>query len=119
LPSDQGEANPLLNNVEVSELELLGRELGLRLVKKTFAFLNLDFDLDGLIKYFFRPLSTYSRWYSFNVAGSGTNRKLLFEHPYGSKWSAFMKHYLAGIIKSSTGMEPRITVDEELVTVFC
>ncbi len=109
----------MLDKIEEVEMERLGRNLGPRLIKKTFAFLNLEFDIDGLIVHYFRPLSTYSRWYDFDVAGSGANRKLMFEHPYGLKWSAFLKQYLGGIIKSATGNDPRITTDEELVTIFC
>lgn len=109
----------MLDKIEVGEMEKLGKELGPKLVKKTFAFLSLEFDIDGLIQNYFQPVSTYSRWYSFNVAGGGVNRRLLFEHPYGPKWSAFLKHYLAGIIKSATGSEPRIIVDNGLVTVLC
>ncbi len=109
----------MLSAIEVGEMERLGRELGPKLVKKTFAFLSLEFEIDGLIEHYFRPLSTYSRWYSFNVAGSGPNRRLLFEHPYGPNWSAFLKQYIGGIIKSATGTDPKITVDDGLVTVFC
>jgi len=109
----------MLDGIEIGEMERLGRELGPRLVKQTFAFLSLEFDVEGLIQNYFLPVSTYSRWYSFNVSGSGVNRRLLFEHPYGPKWSAFLKQYITGIIRSATGSEPRITVDEGLVTVFC
>jgi hypothetical protein len=61
----------MLDAIEADRMERLGEELGPRLVKQTFAFLNLDFDMDGLIQNYFQPLSMYSRWYSFNVAGSG------------------------------------------------
>jgi hypothetical protein len=80
--------------------------------------LSLEFDMDGLIEHYFRPLSMYSRWYNFNMAESGSNRRLLFEHSYGPKWSAFLKSYLSGVIKSATGSEPRIMVEEGLITVF-
>jgi hypothetical protein len=109
----------MLNRIETEEMEMLGKELGPKLIKRTFAFLSLDFNIDGLIEHYFRALSTYSRWYSFNVSWSGANRRLLFEHSYGPKWSAFLKQYLAGVIRSATGSEPRITVDNGLVIVVC
>lgn len=109
----------ILDNIQIEELERIGRELGPRVVKQTFAFLGLDFDLAGLIEHYFQPVSTFSRWYSFNVTGSGANRRLMFEHQYGRKWSAVLKQYIGGIIKSATGTEPKITVDDGLVTVFC
>lgn len=115
--------NPLftgiLDMIDADEMGKLGAELGPRLVKNTFTFLDLEFDVDGLIENYFRPVSKYSRWYSFNVWGSGVTRKLMFEHSYGLQWSAFLKHYIAGIIKSATGSEPRITLDDGLITVYC
>jgi hypothetical protein len=72
----------MLDGIEIDEMERLGKELGPKLVKKTFTFLNLELDLDGIIEHYFRPLSKNSKWYNFNIAGSGTGRKLLFEHPY-------------------------------------
>jgi hypothetical protein len=71
----------ILDKIEADQLERLGRDIGPRLAKSTFTFLNMDFDLDSLILRYFEPVSMYSRWYSFNVAGNGANRKLMFEHP--------------------------------------
>jgi hypothetical protein len=109
----------MLDSIQTEEMERLGRELGPRVVKQTFAFLGLNFDLEGLIEHYFQPVSSFSRWYTFNVVGSGANRKLMFEHQYGRKWSAFLKQYIGGIIKSATGTEPRITIDDGLVTGYC
>lgn len=107
----------LLENTDIAEMERIGREFGPKVVRRTFTFLNLNYDLDGLIEHYFQPLSTYSRWYSFNTTGQGANRKLMFQHSYGPKWTAFLRQYLGGIIKSATGIEPRIVVEEELVTI--
>jgi hypothetical protein len=108
----------MLAKVEEEEKERLGKELGPKVMKSTFAFLSLEFDIDGLIDHYFRPLSMYSNWYSFNVVGNGGTRKLIFEHHYGPKWSAFLKGYLLGIIKSATKSEPRVDMDDGLVTIF-
>jgi hypothetical protein len=109
----------MLGGTQIEEMERIGRELGPRVVKQTFAFLGINFDLGGLIEHYFQPVSTFARWYSFNIVGSGANRRLLFEHQYGRKWSAFLKQYIGGIIKSATGTEPKIVIDNGLVTVFC
>lgn len=109
--------NGMLGTIEASEMASLGRELGSSRIKRMFSFLNIDFDVDNLITYFFQPLSTYSKWYDFNIVRTGTSAKLMFEHPYGAKWSAFLGQYLAAIIRSATGTEPRTTADEELVTI--
>jgi hypothetical protein len=109
----------MLNEVPLEEMEKLGKELGPELIKRTFAFLGLSFDLENLIKSYFGPLSSYSRWYRFNISGSGRNRRLLFEHSHGPKWSAFLGQYIGGIIKSATGIEPRTLVEDSLVVILC
>jgi hypothetical protein len=109
----------MLEGNQIDEMERIGKELGPKVIKEAFAFLGLDFDLEGLIKNYFQPVSSFARWYSFNVVGSGANRRLMFGHQYGRKWSVFLKQYLGGMIKSATGTEPRITIDDGLVVVFC
>ena|ERR1700733_3466338 len=109
----------ILEDVSVEHLEHLGKELGPKLIKQTFAFLDLEYDIDGLIRHYFEPMSSFSGWYSFTVAGNGLNRRLMFQHSHGPKWSAFLKAYISSIIKAATGVEPRVTADESLVTVYC
>jgi hypothetical protein len=99
-------------------MERIGKELGPKLIKETFAFLGLSYDLESLIKNYFRPLSLFSGWYNFNISGSGRDRRLLFEHRHGPKWSAFLSQYVGGIIKAINGLEPRITVEDGLVVVY-
>jgi hypothetical protein len=109
----------MLEDAQTEHLEQLGKVLGPKLIKQTFAFLGLEFDLDGLIRYYFDPVSSFSRWYSFSVIGSGSNRKLMFQHQHRSKWSAFLRAYISAIVKAATGIEPRITSDEGLVIAYC
>ncbi len=124
---DQAEAVPLskplftalLNAIQTPEIERIGRELGPKVVRQTFAFLGLSYDLEGLIENYFEPLSSFTRWFTFNKVGTGANRRLVFRHQYGRKWSEFLRQYLGGIVKSATGEEPKITIDEDLVVVFC
>ncbi len=108
-----------LDKVDAEDMERLGKELGPKAIKRAFEFLGLEFSLNGIIEHYFRPLATYSRWYSFNVTWGEMEQRLLFEHHYGAKWSAFLGHYIAEIVKSATGSEPRITVDDELVVISC
>jgi len=108
----------MLEDVPQAHLESMGRELGSRLIKQTFVFLDLQYDIEGLIQHYFEPVSTFSRWYSFTIAGSAPHRRLIFQHPHGAKWSAFLKAYICSIIKAATGVEPRATADDSLVTVY-
>jgi hypothetical protein len=109
----------MLEDASTEHLEQLGKNLGPKLIKQTFAFLDLQHDIEGLIRFYFEPVSSFSGWYSFTVAGSGTNRRLMFQHPHGTKWSVFLKAYISSIIKASSGTEPRVVADESLVTVYC
>jgi hypothetical protein len=109
----------MLESVPVERMEELGRNLGPKLIKETFAFLGLNYDLENLIKSYFEPLSLYSGWYRFNVSGSDRDRRLLFEHQHGFKWSIFLKQYISGIIKATMGTEPRVMVEEGLIIVYC
>jgi hypothetical protein len=109
----------MLDGIGVDQMEIIGRELGPRVIKHTFAVMNLPFDLDGLIQNYFQPMSTYSRWYKFSVAGGISSRKLMFEHSYGQKWSAFLKQYLTGILKPVVGSEPKVVIDDGLISIFC
>jgi hypothetical protein len=108
----------MLEDVPAARLEQLGKNLGPNLIKQTFTFLDLPYDLEGLIRYYFEPVSSYSGWYSFRLAGAGSNRKLMFQHAHGPKWSLFLKSYISSIIKAATGSEPRADVDDGLVTVY-
>jgi hypothetical protein len=111
--SEMLEAEPL------ERLEQLGEELGAELVKQTFVFLGLEHDIYGLIRHYFETMAAFSGWYSFAIVGSGSNRKLMFEHHYGPKWSAFLKAYISSIIRTATGSEHRVTMDDSIVTVYC
>jgi hypothetical protein len=83
IPLSQQLFSGILEDVSVDHLVLLGRDLGPRLIRQTFAFLDLEYDVDGLIRHYFEPMSYYSRWYTFTVGGSGQNRRLMFEHSRG------------------------------------
>ncbi|MDA4123775.1 MAG: hypothetical protein OK456_11405, partial [Thaumarchaeota archaeon] len=109
----------MLNSVPQDRMESIGKEIGPKLIRQTFTLLGIEYDIDSLIQYYFEPLAAYSRWYRFYVVGTSPNRRLMFEHSHGGKWSAFLRHYITGIIKSATGAEPKTTVSDDLVTVFC
>ena len=109
----------LLEDTPVEHLEQLGKELGSELIKQTFAFLDLTYDVDSLVEHYFEPMSSFSSWYMFTIAGSGQNRRLMFKHSRGTNWSAFLRSYISSIIKAATGVEPRTSVEKDLVTVYC
>jgi hypothetical protein len=117
IPLNEALFSAMLEDVSVARLKQVGKEMGVRLIKQTFAFLDLESDIVGLIRHYFQPMSSFSGWYSFTVTGSGQNQKLMFEHRYGPKWSEFLKSYVSSIIETATGTEPRTTIEDGLVIV--
>ncbi len=106
----------LLEITSTEQMENIGEKLGPMVVRQSFAFLDIDFNLDNLIKYYFEPLSVHSGWYMFNNSFEGASRKLMFRHSHGPNWSAFLKRYIANIILSATGSEPEIAIEDGMLT---
>jgi len=109
----------MLENVPREEMERLGKELGSDLIQETFQFLGLEYDIRGLIKHYFEPMSMFSGWYKFTIVGTGPNRRLMFQHAFGPKWSAFLKAYVSSIIKAATGLDVRALADNHILTIYC
>ncbi len=109
----------LLAITSADQIEEIAKKLGEKVVRQSFASRGMDFNLDNLIEFYFEPLSEHSRWYEFNVHSAVTGRKLIFTHPHGPKWTAFLRRYYAAIFRSATGVEPDVTVDDEVITFTC
>ncbi len=118
VPLNLGVFHVLLDTATEDSLERVGKEMGPKIVKRTFDFLGYDYNVDSLVLNYFEPLSSFSGWYTFKSVGKGTGRKLLFEQPHGRKWSIFLRFYIAGILREATRVEPKITIEDDLVTVF-
>jgi hypothetical protein len=109
----------LLEITSIEQMENIAKKLGAKVVRQSFAFQGIDFNLDNLIKFYFEPLSEHSGWYQFNTRFEGASRKLVFTHTHGPKWTAFLKQYYAAIIYSATGSEPEVTLEDEVLTFTC
>ncbi len=109
----------LLEITSIEEIETIAKKLGAKVVRQSFASQGIEFNLDNLIESYFEPLSEYSGWYQFNWRFAGPNRKLIFTHTHGPKWTAFMRRYYAAIIRSATGVEPDVTVEYGVLTFTC
>jgi hypothetical protein len=119
IPLSRALFESMLNQVSIEGMEAIGKELGPKLIRQAFKILGFSYDLESLIKTYFEPLSTYSGWYSFSVSRTGQERRLLFEHNHGQKWSAFLGQYVGGIITAAIGREPQVAIEDGLVTVTC
>jgi hypothetical protein len=108
-----------LDIISIEEIESIATKLGAKVVRQSFASQGIEFNLENLIESYFEPLSEYSGWYQFNWRFVGTSRKLTFTHSHGLKWTAFLKLYYAAIIRSATGVEPEVAVDEGVLTFAC
>jgi hypothetical protein len=47
----------MLDGVEIGFIERVGMELGPRIIKQAFRFLDLNYDINGLIQHYFQPAS--------------------------------------------------------------
>jgi len=108
---------PMVEASSREGLENLGKKLGPRLVKQTFEFFDIEPTIEGLVSRYFEPMGAYSGRYQSNIVGSGPDLKLILEHDYGIKWSAFLAEYTKGVVKSLLGTEPKIELDDDLIKV--
>jgi hypothetical protein len=106
----------LLEIISIEEIETIAKKLGAKVVRQSFAAQGIEFNLDNLIEFYFEPLSEHSGWYEFNWRLVGTNCKLIFTHSHGPKWTAFLRLYYAAIIRSATGAESDVTVEDGVLT---
>jgi len=109
----------ILEITPTEEIENIAKKLGAQVVRQSFASQGIEFNLDNLIEFYFEPLSEYSGWYQFNWSSAGTSRKLIFTHSHGPKWTAFLRRYYGGVIRSATGDEPDVTVEGSVLTFTC
>ncbi len=119
VPLSRAFLDEILEITSTEEMESIAMKLGPKVVRKSFAFRGVPFNLDNLIEFYFEPLSAHSGWYSFNTYFEGTTRILVFEHSLGTKWTAFLKRYIAGIVRSANGTEPEVTIEDEILTFTC
>ena len=119
IPLSEAFFGELLEIVSIEEIETIAKGLGAKIVRRSFASQGIEFNLDNMIEFYFEPLSEYSGWYQFNWRLAGTSRKLIFTHSHGPKWTAFLRRYYAAVIRSATGIEPEVTVEEGVITFTC
>ena len=119
IPLSEAFFEELLETTSMQEIESIANKLGAKMVRRSFAFRGIEFNLDSLIEFYFEPLSDHLGWYRFNTYLVGTSRKLVFTHSHGQKWTAFLKRYYAAIIRSATGVEPDVTVEDGGLTFTC
>jgi hypothetical protein len=108
-----------LQKTSQADMEDMAKSIGPKVVRRSFASRGIEFNLDSLIAFYFEPLSDYSGWYQFDWDFVGESRKLIFTHPHGPKWTAFLKRYYADLIRSATGTEPEVTVEEGVAIFLC
>jgi hypothetical protein len=116
IPLSGAFVHEILEITSTEEMENVARKLGAKVVRKSFAFRGIAFNLDNLVKFYFEPLSAHSGWYSFNTYIDGRERLLVFEHTHGPKWTAYLKQYYIAILRSATGTEPEVVIEDETLT---
>ncbi len=78
LPLIESIFRELLEIASLDQMESIAKKLSSKVVRQSFAFQGVDFNIDNLIEFYFQPLSDHSGWYQFNFRIEGTSRKLMF-----------------------------------------
>ena len=107
----------MLRTLEPRTMEVLGKSLGSSRVQESFAFMNIEPNMNNLITNHFGPLAAYSGWYRMTNLVEGRDRNLILEHDLGPSWSAFLKGFYGAMIESLIGEMPSIDVEEGLVVI--
>ena len=103
----------------LEEMEDIAKSLGPKVVRQSFAFQGLEFNLDNLVEDYFEPLAEHSGWYQYNSRFESGRRKLIFTHSHGPKWTAFLKRYHTALLRAATGSEPEVMMEDEMLTFTC
>jgi hypothetical protein len=107
----------MISTIDPNTMETFGLEVGSRRVKESFKFFGIEPNIPNLITHHFSPIAAYSGWYQLNPYQVSGERKLILEHDFGLSWSAFLRGFYVGVLKSMGYSEPRIEADDELVTI--
>jgi hypothetical protein len=108
---------PLLDKIKEEELRNIGLKLGPILTKETMEFFDIEFTLESLFSRYLEPMGRHSGEFRFNGMSQGRKIGAVLEHEYGRKWSIFLAEYTKGIMKSVLGTEPRIEVEDDIVSI--
>jgi len=109
----------IIKFVPAEEMSKFGEKLAPNSVRQNLTFLNIDLNIDSLVSRYFKPMGSFSNQYEFNEMIKGSTRVLLFRHNHGLVWSVYLKHRLSAIIKSITGTQPIVEIENGLVKITC
>ena len=87
---------PLVPSKDFAEL---GRYFGSQVLKPSLEFSGGAANMSDLSKHYFLPMGIYSGWYRAKVVKTPSGRKLVLQHDYGPKWTAFLKEYYSAALK--------------------
>lgn len=67
IPLSEAFFQELLETISIEEIESIANKLGAKVVRRSFAFRGIGFNLDNLIEFYFKPLSEHSGWYRLST----------------------------------------------------
>jgi hypothetical protein len=82
------------------ELCEVARNLGRDFLNPALGFANAGTSMHDLVMNYFLPMGIYSGWYRSKTVKTSSGDKLIIQHDYGPKWTAFLKEYYAAVIRS-------------------
>jgi hypothetical protein len=109
----------ILELTSIEEIESIAKKLGAKVMRQSFASQGIEFNLDNLIEFYFEPLSEYSGWYQFNWAPRRHESQADLHALARPEVDRILRRYYAVIIRSATGVDPDVTVEEGVITFTC
>ncbi|MGA2876523.1 MAG: hypothetical protein ABSE82_13415 [Nitrososphaerales archaeon] len=99
------------------DLVVVAGDIGRDFLKSALAFASVEANMDDLVRRYFLPMGIYSGWYRSKVVKTPSGNKLILQHDFGPKWTAFLKEYCAVVIKSLIHDEVSIVAHDGILEI--
>lgn len=106
----------LLKFIEEEEVEELGTTLGKERPFDLLLKRGIQPSYEAAKWYLTIVLGAHSGWFSSSVNESGGKELINMSHPYGIKWSRFLKGYLSSFFHETLGFYPEVQTHSGSVT---
>ena len=106
----------LLQFIEEEDIEELGASLGKERPFDLLLKRGVQPSYEAAKWYLTRVLGAHSGWFSSSVNDNGVKELVHMSHPFGIKWSMFLKGYLSSFFNETLGFTPEVQILSASVT---
>jgi len=105
---------PLISSDDFDEI---ARTLAIAVLKPAITFSGMPISMNDLVKNYFLPMGMYSGWFQARIVKTPSEYKLILQHEYGPKWTAFLKEYYSVAIKSLALREVSVVAADGILEI--